>query len=314
MSRTETMGLTKRGTLQSSSCNRLMGRSESLKRDSVMSNGGSAKVRGSLERKKSKSFKEGESYPSWLITEAPGSIAAVRREQVAAQQALRKLKIAHYGRSKSTLTNFTSSKVVPLVHPSPHPHPQRCSFITPTSDPIYVAYHDEEWGVPVHDDKTLFELLTLSGAQVGSDWTSTLRKRHDFRKAFMEFEAEAVAKISEKEMNEISTEYKIEMSKVRGIVENATKILEIKKNFGSLEKYIWGFVNHKPISTNYKFGHKIPVKTSKSESISKDMVRRGFRYVGPTVVHSFMQAAGLTNDHLLTCYRHIPCTLVSTNP
>ncbi|CAN7001804.1 hypothetical protein IGI04_020581 [Brassica rapa subsp. trilocularis] len=314
MSRTETMGLAKSETLQSSSCNRLIGRSESLKRDSVMSNGGSAKVKGTLERKKSKSFKEGESYPSWLITEAPGSIAAVRREQVAAQQALRKLKIAHYGRSKSTLTNFTSSKVVPLVHPSPHPHPQRCSFITPTSDPIYVAYHDEEWGVPVHDDKTLFELLTLSGAQVGSDWTSTLRKRHDYRKAFMEFEAEAVAKISEKEMNEISTEYKIEMSKVRGIVENATKILEIKKNFGSLEKYIWGFVNHKPISTNYKFGHKIPVKTSKSESISKDMVRRGFRYVGPTVVHSFMQAAGLTNDHLLTCYRHIPCTLLSTNP
>ncbi|CAH8359842.1 unnamed protein product [Eruca vesicaria subsp. sativa] len=312
MSRTETMGLTKRGMLQSSSCNRLMDRSESLKRDSVMSNGGSAKVRGSLERKKSKSFKEVESYPSWLITEAPGSIAAVRREQVAAQQALRKLKIAHYGRSKSTLTNFTSSKVVPLVHPSPHP--QRCSFITTTSDPIYVAYHDEEWGVPVHDDKMLFELLTLSGAQVGSDWTSTLRKRHDFRKAFMEFEAEAVAKLSEKEMNAISIEYKIEMSKVRGVVENATKILEIKKNFGSLEKYFWGFVNHKPISTNYKFGHKIPVKTSKSESISKDMVRRGFRYVGPTVVHSFMQAAGLTNDHLLTCYRHIPCTLLSTNP
>lgn len=127
------MGLAKSETLQSSSCNRLIGRSESLKRDSVMSNGGSAKVKGTLERKKSKSFKEGESYPSWLITEAPGSIAAVRREQVAAQQALRKLKIAHYGRSKSTLTNFTSSKVVPLVHPSPHPHPQRCSFITPTS-------------------------------------------------------------------------------------------------------------------------------------------------------------------------------------
>ncbi|KAF2557566.1 hypothetical protein F2Q68_00017861 [Brassica cretica] len=161
MSRTETMGLTKRGTLQSSSCNRLMGRSESHKRDSVMSNGGSAKVRGSLERKKSKSFKEGESYPSWLITEAPGSIAAVRREQVAAQQALRKLKIAHYGRSKSTLTNFTSSKVVPLVHPSPHPHPQRCSFITPTSDPIYVAYHDEEWGVPVHDDKQKMDITEL---------------------------------------------------------------------------------------------------------------------------------------------------------
>ncbi|KFK38618.1 hypothetical protein AALP_AA3G137700 [Arabis alpina] len=311
MSRTETMGLTKRGMLQSSSCNRLMDRSESLKRD--LSNGGLAKSKATLERKKSKSFKEGESFPSWLITEAPGSIAAVRREQMAAQQALRKLKIAHYGRSKSTLTSFNSSKVVPLIHP-PHPHPQRCSFLTPTSDPVYVAYHDEEWGVPVHDDKTLFELLTLSGAQVGSDWTSTLRKRNDFRKAFMEFEAEAVAKLTEKEMNVISTEHKIEMSKVRGVVENATKIVEIKKVFGSLEKYLWGFVNHKPISTNYKLGHKIPVKTSKSESISKDMVRRGFRFVGPTVVHSFMQAAGLTNDHLLTCYRHGPCTLLPTNP
>ena len=131
MSRTETVGLTRRGMLQSSSCNRLVNCSESFKRDSVISNGGSAKVRGSLERKKSKSFKEGESYPSCLITEAPGSIAAVRREEVAAQQALRKLKIAHYGRSKSTLSNFNSSKVVPLINPQPHS--QRCSFLTPTS-------------------------------------------------------------------------------------------------------------------------------------------------------------------------------------
>jgi len=131
MSKTEAISLTKRGMLPPSSCNSLMDRSESLKRDSVMGNG-AAKVRGSLERKKSKSFKEGDSYSSWLITEAPGSIAAVRREQVAAQQALRKLKIAHYGRSKSTI-NFTSSKVVPLLNPNPNPHPQRCSFLTPTS-------------------------------------------------------------------------------------------------------------------------------------------------------------------------------------
>lgn len=131
MSRTETMGLTKRGMLQSSSCNHPMDHSESLKRDGLMSNDVAAKVRGSLERKKSKSFKEGESYSSWLITEAPGSIAAVRREQVAAQQALRKLKIAHYGRSKSTLNNYSNSKVVPLIHPQPYP--QRCSFLTPTS-------------------------------------------------------------------------------------------------------------------------------------------------------------------------------------
>ncbi|CAN8269410.1 unnamed protein product [Cochlearia groenlandica] len=309
MSKTESMGLTKRGMLQPSSYDR----SESLKRDGVMSN--AAKVRGNLERKKSKSFKEGDhqSYDSsWLITEAPGSIAAVRREQVAAQQALRKLKISHYGRSKSALNNFNCNKVVPLLNN--HTNPQRCSFLTNTSDPVYVSYHDEEWGVPVHDDKMLFELLTLSGAQVGSDWSSTLRKRHDFRKAFMDFEAETIAKLSEKDMNTISNEHKIDITKVRGIIENATKIIEIKKHFGSLEKYFWGFVNHKAIATNYKLGHKIPVKTSKSESISKDMVRRGFRFVGPTVVHSFMQASGLTNDHLVTCYRHVPCTLLTTNP
>ncbi|OMO68926.1 Methyladenine glycosylase [Corchorus capsularis] len=238
----------------------------------------------SLERKKSKSFKEGMgnnvievqaaslSYSSASIIEAPGSIAAVRREQVALQQAQRKMRIAHYGRSKSAKFE---SQVVPLDTKSTEEE-KRCSFITPNSDPIYVAYHDEEWGVPLHDDSMLFELLVLSGAQVGSDWTSILKKRQDFREAFSNFDAATV-----------------------------------KAEFGSFDKYIWGFVNHKAISTQYKFGHKIPVKTSKSESISKDMVRRGFRFVGPTVVHSFMQAAGLTNDHLITCHRHLPCTLLA---
>ncbi|XP_010543112.1 PREDICTED: uncharacterized protein LOC104816138 [Tarenaya hassleriana] len=260
-----------------------------------------------LERKKSKSFKEETRERS-----SPGSIAAVRREQVAQEQALRKMKIAHYGRSKSAKFE---AKVVPLLDPFPdHKDDKRyCSFITPNSDPIYVAYHDEEWGVPVHDDKTLFELLVLSGTQVGSDWTSILRKRQDFRNAFLEFDAEEVAKLTDKQMSAISFDYKIDMSRVRGVVDNANKILEIRKEFGSLDKYVWAFVNHKPISTSYKFGHKIPVKTSKSESISRDMVRRGFRFVGPTVVHSFMQAAGLTNDHLITCHRHLPCTLLPTN-
>ncbi|KAG4393433.1 hypothetical protein GLYMA_03G079100v4 [Glycine max] len=112
-------------------------------------------------------------------------------------------------------------------------------------------------------------------------------------------------------MMSISSEYGIDISRVRGAVDNANQILEIKKDFGSFDKYIWGFVNHKPLSTQYKFGHKISVKTSKSESISKDMVRRGFRYVGPTVVHSFMQASGLTNDHLITCHWHLQCTLLA---
>ncbi|XP_028773376.1 uncharacterized protein LOC114730457 [Neltuma alba] len=281
--------------------------------------------RPTLERKKSKSFKEGSavveasfSYCSSLITESPGSIAAVRREQMALQQKQRKMKIAHYGRSKSAnferaplVDNSSSSSSDSLITTKPNEEEKRCSFITANSDPIYVAYHDEEWGVPVHDDKMLFELLVLSGAQVGSDWTSILKKRHDFRKAFSEFDAETVANLSDKQMMSISSEYGIDISRVRGVVDNANRILKINKEFGSLDKYIWGFVNHKPISTQYKFGHKIPVKTSKSESISKDMVRRGFRFVGPTVVHSFMQAAGLTNDHLTTCHRHLQCTILA---
>ncbi|GMJ02818.1 hypothetical protein like AT5G44680 [Hibiscus trionum] len=274
-----------------------------------------------LERKKSKSFKEGMgnglascvdpsslSYSSSLLVDAPGSIAAVRREQVALQQAQRKMRIAHYGRSKSAKFE---SQAVPLDNTKSAEEKKRCSFITPNSDPIYVAYHDEEWGVPIHDDNMLFELLVLSGAQVGSDWTSILKKRQHFRDAFSGFDAETVANFTEKQMITISTQYGIDISRVRGVVDNSNRILEVKREFGSFDKYIWGFVNHKPLSTQYKFDHKIPVKTSKSESISKDMVRRGFRYVGPTVIHSFMQAAGLTNDHLITCHRHLPCTLLA---
>ncbi|XVE53407.1 hypothetical protein DITRI_Ditri03aG0000500 [Diplodiscus trichospermus] len=278
-----------------------------------------------LDRKKSKSFKEGMgnglsscnepislSYSSSMIVEAPGSIAAVRREQMALQQAQRKMKIAHYGRSKSAKFE---SKVVPFDSSSAvtksGEEEKRCSFITPNSDPIYVTYHDEEWGVPVHDDSILFELLVLSGAQVGSDWTSILKKRQDFRDAFLGFDEEIVANFTDKQMTTISSHYGIDISRVRGVVDNSNRILEVKAEFGSFDKYIWGFVNHKPISMQYKFGHKIPVKTSKSESISKDMVRRGFRFVGPTVVHSFMQAAGLTNDHLITCHRHLPCSFLA---
>lgn len=252
------------------------------------------------------------SYSSSLITESPGSIAAGRREQMALLQAQRKMRIAHYGRSKSE----KFEKVVPFDSSSDMTtknaeEEKRCSFITPNSDPIYVAYHDEEWGVPVHDDKMLLELLVLSGAQVGSDWSSILKKRQDFRNAFSGFDAETIAKLSDKQMMLISSEYGVDISRVRGVVDNSNRILEIKKEFGSFDKYIWGFVNHKPISTQYKAGHKIPVKTSKSESISKDMVRRNFRFVGPTVVHSFMQAAGLTNDHLITCHRHLQCSLMA---
>ncbi|KNA16467.1 hypothetical protein SOVF_088750 [Spinacia oleracea] len=255
-------------------------------------------------------------YSSSLITEAPGSIAAVRREQMALQHAQRKMKIAHYGRSKSAKFE---SRVSPLVESlgniktSETPvHERRCTSVTPNSDPLFVAYHDEEWGVPVHDDKMLFELLVLSGAQVGSDWTSILRRRQHYRDAFSGFDAEIVANLTEKQIISITTQYAFEISRVRAVVDNAKRILEIKREFGSFDKYIWGFINNnKPISPQYKFSYKIPVKTSKSESISKNMVRRGFRTVGPSAVQSFMQAAGLTNDHLITCYRHLQCTALA---
>ncbi|KAI3712641.1 hypothetical protein L1987_71201 [Smallanthus sonchifolius] len=221
------------------------------------------------------------------------------------------MRIAHYGRSKSAKYDSYTPALVR--------EEKRCSFITPNSDPIYVAYHDDEWGVPAHDDKLLFELLVLTGAQVGSDWTSVLKKRQQFREAFSGFDVDTVSKYSEKKITSTSNEHGIEVSLVRGVVDNSKSIIEIKKSFGTYDNYIWGFVNHKPITTQYKSSHKMPVKTSKAEAISKDMVKRGFRQVGPTVIHSFMQAAGLTNDHLTTCPRHIQCVTalassVSPNP
>ncbi|KAJ6816140.1 uncharacterized protein M6B38_417350 [Iris pallida] len=236
---------------------------------------------------------------------APGSIAAAHKEQASLAQAQRKMRIAHYGR---TPAKAAVAPVETAAAAAGNQEEKRCSFITPNSDPLYVAYHDEEWGVPVHDDNMLFELLVLSGLQVGLDWTTILKKRNEFRSAFAGFDAETVARFTERQIGSISTDYGVDLGKVRGVVDNSNRILEVRKEFGSFAKYLWGFVNHKPIPTNYKCCRKIPAKTAKSESMSKDMVRRGFRLVGPTVVHSFMQAVGLTNDHLVSCPRHLHCS------
>ncbi|KAG2282936.1 hypothetical protein Bca52824_054156 [Brassica carinata] len=143
--------------------------------------------------------------------------------------------------------------------------------------------------------------------RVGSDWTSVLKRRNTFREAFSGFEPELVAEFNEKKIQSIVNDYGIGLSQVLAIVDNSKQILKVKRDFGSFNKYIWGFMKHKPVTTKYTSCQKIPVKTSKSETISKDMVRRGFRFVGPTVIHSLMQAAGLTNDHLITCPRHLEC-------
>ncbi|PKI49155.1 hypothetical protein CRG98_030501 [Punica granatum] len=230
-----------------------------------------------------------------LMVHSPGSIATVRRELMALQQAQRKMRIAHYGRSKTAKFN---GKIVPLdsvtISKISEQEAKRCSFITANSDPLYVAYHDEEWGLPVHDDRLLLELLVLSGAQVGSDWTSILRQRQDFRWVLF-------------------GTFPMQVAPILKYFNLILLLLQIKRDFGSFDKYLWGFVNYKPICTQYKSCHKIPVKTSKSETISRDMQRRGFRFVGPTVIHSFMQAAGLTNDHLITCHRHIELTRLANH-
>ncbi|KAG8078204.1 hypothetical protein GUJ93_ZPchr0007g3580 [Zizania palustris] len=240
---------------------------------------------------------------------AAGSIAAAQREHAALAQAQRKMRIAHYGRtaSFSRVEGKVSATATGTADVPGHDE-KRCSFITPYSDPLYVAYHDDEWGVPVHDDELLFEMLTLSGVQVGADWASILRRRHIYREVFSGFNTDAVAKYTEKQMALLSAEYGLDLGTIRGAVNNACRITEVRRDFGSFGKYVWAFVNNKPLSPSYKYSRKIPVKTSKSESISKDMVRRGFRFVGPTVIHSFMQAVGLTNDHLVSCPRHRVCS------
>ncbi|GLJ40024.1 hypothetical protein SUGI_0819320 [Cryptomeria japonica] len=261
-------------------------------------------------RKKSRKLEATEA--SLLSTKPPGSFAAARKAEMSEIYAQRKLKIAHYGRKQGMPK---AEKVVPEEIASAAVHSEdikRCSFITSQSDPAYITYHDEEWGVPVHDDKLLFELLVLMGAQVGMNWPTILSKRESFRDAFAGFDPAIVAGFSEKKIGSISAEHDImDVAKIRGMVENAKQILEIVQEFGSFDKYIWSFVNYKPIVNKYRHGRHIPVKTSKAETISKDLVKRNFRFVGPTITYSFMQAAGLTNDHLVNCFRHEECLRLS---
>uniref|UniRef100_A0ACD5ZGU0 Uncharacterized protein n=1 Tax=Avena sativa TaxID=4498 RepID=A0ACD5ZGU0_AVESA len=191
---------------------------------------------------------------------------------------------------------------------------RRCAWVTPTSDPYYVTFHDEEWGVPVHDDRRLFELLVLSGALAELSWSEILKRRQNFREVFMDFDPAAVSKINEKKFvapGSIASSLLSEQ-KLRAVIENARQIVKITDEFGSFDKYCWGFLNHKPIASKFRYPRQVPVKSPKADSISKDMVRKGFRGVGPTVIYSFMQAAGLTNDHLVSCFRFKECDALPT--
>ncbi|KAL5704847.1 DNA-3-methyladenine glycosylase I [Ranunculus cassubicifolius] len=187
---------------------------------------------------------------------------------------------------------------------------KRCDWITPNSDPLHASFHDEEWGVPVHDDNKLFELLVYSQALAELSWPAILNQRDLFRKLFENFDIESISKFTEKKLLTLKANGKnllLSEPKLRAIVDNAKQVLKVQHESGSFENYCWSFVNHKQIKNCYRYGRQVPVKSPKAETISKDLMRRGFRCVGPTVVYSFMQVSGIVNDHLISCFRHQEC-------
>lgn len=169
----------------------------------------------------------------------------------------------------------------------------------------YVAYHDQEWGVPVHDDRVHFEFLILEGAQAGLSWATILKKREGYRQAFANFDPVKVARFSEKRLEKILLDPGIVRNrlKVYAAVNNARQFLKVQKEFGSFDTYIWRFVNGKPIVNIRKSTEEVPATTPESDALSKDMQKRGFKFVGSTVIYAHMQACGLVNDHLEDCFR-----------
>ncbi|KAJ6324612.1 hypothetical protein OIU76_011830 [Salix suchowensis] len=193
---------------------------------------------------------------------------------------------------------------------------KRCNWITKNSDKVYVAFHDECWGVPVYDDNQLFELLALSGMLMDYNWTEILKRKEVFREAFDGFDPNIVSKKGEKEIMEIASNKAIMLaeSRVRCIVDNSRCIVKIAREFGSFSNYMWGNVNFKPTINRYRYPRNVPLRSPKAEAISKDLLKRGFRFVGPVIVCSFMQAAGLTIDHLVDCFRYSECVSLAERP
>ncbi len=174
------------------------------------------------------------------------------------------------------------------------------------SDPLYVQYHDEEWGRPQHDDRTLFEMLCLEGAQAGLSWITILRKRENYRAAFDGFDAEKVAVYDEAKVAALMQNAGIVRNrmKIEAFIANARAYLAVRAEFGSFDAYIWRFVDGQPIMNAWSDIHQVPASTPAAEAMSKDLKKRGFKFVGPTICYAFMQAVGLVNDHTVDCFRH----------
>ncbi|HEU4342310.1 MAG TPA: DNA-3-methyladenine glycosylase I [Candidatus Binatia bacterium] len=180
----------------------------------------------------------------------------------------------------------------------------RCTWAG--SDELYYKYHDEEWGVPLHDNRRLFEMLILEGAQAGLSWITVLRKRDAYRKAFDNFDPQKIARYNQNKIDELLTNPGIirNRAKILATIDNAKAYIEIPAEFGSFEKYVWQFVGGKPITNKWKRLQQLPAETKESQAMSKDLKKRGFRFVGPTICYAFMQATGMVNDHLVDCFRY----------
>ena len=174
------------------------------------------------------------------------------------------------------------------------------------SDKLYTDYHDLEWGVPVHDDTVLFEFLILEGAQAGLSWRTILERRENYRLAFDNFDYKKIAQYTDTKAEELRNNPGIIRNKlkIRSTISNAQAFLKIQEEFGSFDDYIWGFVNKTPIQNNFKEPKDVPPQTKLSVEISKDLKKRGFKFVGPTIVYAYMQAVGMVNDHTTDCFRH----------
>src|SRR6266496_331285 len=180
---------------------------------------------------------------------------------------------------------------------------KRCAWAG--DDPLYIAYHDGEWGVPSHDDRHLFEMLILEGAQAGLSWATILRKRENYRRAFAGFDPARVARFDAGRRERLIADPGIVRNrlKVEAAVSNARAALEVRKEIGNFDSYLWGFVGGKPVTNTWRSLSEIPAETLESKDMSKDLKRRGFRFVGPTICYAFMQGVGMVNDHTVDCFR-----------
>ena len=181
---------------------------------------------------------------------------------------------------------------------------KRCDWVS--NDDLYIKYHDTEWGVPVYDDKKLFEFLILESFQAGLSWITILRKRENFRKAFDDFDYKKIALYNDKKFELLMRDVGIIRNrlKIKAAISNAKAFIKVQNEFESFSNYFWGFVNHKPKINNFKTKKDVPAKTELSDKISKDMKKRGFKFVGSTIIYSHMQATGMVNDHTTNCFRY----------